>query len=190
MAPKLTHFLVLVVPFSTFFTGIDSSMHFGRPLAHFWHPFAPLWRRLAPFWHPMANFWRPFPFFLATFGGNLVPLSLFVSVGSLLAPFRLDFDPFDDTLSIFMIVYPSPSNCFEIVIKNLLQNKISQCWILLAIGLFRYHVFFCVRLHKTPAHDRQHHPQLVFFILISLYRFYTNFVRGAPHTLAVEHPNA
>ena len=32
---------------------------------------------------------------------------------------------------------------------------ISQCWVLLAIALFHYHVF-CTRFRRIPAHDRWH----------------------------------
>ena len=35
------------------------------------------------------------------------------------------------------------------------KDMISQCWVLLAIALFHYHVF-CTRFRRIPAHDRWH----------------------------------
>ena len=84
MVPKMTYFISTVAPFWHLFSGIDLSMHFGRPLAHFWlplgslwlpfgsllvpFPLAPFWRPLAPFWFPFGSLWLPFCYFWLHFG--------------------------------------------------------------------------------------------------------------------------
>jgi hypothetical protein len=119
---------------------------------------------------------------LATFGAILVLFGfLLVPVGSFLTPFRLNFDHFGGALSIFMIVHPFLSICFEIIKENQLKNQFLSMLYPSRHRVISPPHFCCVRFRRTPAHDRQHLPQLMFLISISLHRFYTNFVRGAPH---------